>query len=57
VKLQGAVYVLHAFQKKSMTGIKTLVAGMNVIRQRLEAAEKHHEERRQEEERQQTRLH
>jgi phage-related protein len=49
VKFAGAVYVLHAFQKKSKKGIKTPVAEMNVIRQRLKAAEQHHEERRTEE--------
>jgi phage-related protein len=51
VKFAGAVYVLHAFQKKSKKGIKTPVAEMNLIRQRLKAAEEHHEERRAEEER------
>ncbi len=49
VKLAGAVYVLHAFQKKSKKGIKTPAAEMNVIRQRLKAAEEHHAERRAEE--------
>jgi phage-related protein len=51
VKFAGAVYVLHAFHKKSKKGIKTPVAEMNLIRQRLKAAEEHHEERRAEEER------
>ncbi len=50
VKFAGAVYVLHAFQKKSKKGIKTPVADMNVIHQRLKAAEEHHEKRRAEEE-------
>lgn len=50
VKLAGVVYILHAFQKKSKKGIKTPAAEMNVIRQRLRAAEEHHEERRAEEE-------
>jgi phage-related protein len=50
VKFTGAVYVLHALQKKSKKGIKTPVAEMNLIRQRLKAAEKHHEERRAAEE-------
>jgi phage-related protein len=49
VKFAGAVYVLHAFQKKSKKGIKTPVAEMNLIRQRLKAAEDHHEKRRAEE--------
>src|SRR5262249_23527767 len=51
VRFAGAVYVLHAFQKKSKKGIKTPVAEMNLIRQRLKVAEEHHEERRAEEER------
>ncbi len=51
VKFADAVYVLHAFQKKSKKGIKTPVAEMNVIRQRLKAAEEHHAERSAEEER------
>ena len=51
VKFAGVVYVLHAFQKKSKKGIKTPVAEMNVIRQRLKAAEEHHAERSAEEER------
>ncbi len=50
VKFAGAVYVLHAFQKKSKKGIKAPVAEMNLIRQRLKAAEEHHEERRAAEE-------
>ena len=49
VKFAGAVYVLHAFQKKSKKGIKTPAAEMNVVRRRLKAAEEHHEERRAEE--------
>jgi phage-related protein len=51
VKFAGAVYVLHTFQKKSKKGIKTPAAQMNVIRQRLKAAEEHYEERRAEERR------
>ncbi len=48
VKFAAAVYVLHAFQKKSKKGIKTPVAEMKLIRQRFKAAEEHHEERRAE---------
>jgi phage-related protein len=54
VKFAGAVYALHAFQKKSKRGIKTPAAEVNVIRRRLKAAEEHHEERRAEEERRRT---
>jgi phage-related protein len=58
VKFAGTVYVLHAFQKKSKKGIKTPVAEMNLIRQRLKAAEEHHEKRRAEgEERREGRPH
>jgi phage-related protein len=45
VKFAGAVYVLHAFQKKSKRGVKTPIAEMNIIRQRLKTAEEHHAER------------
>lgn len=48
VKLAGAVYVLHAFQKKSKEGVKTPAAEMDLIRRRLKAAEEHHEQRRAE---------
>jgi phage-related protein len=51
VKYAGAIYVLHAFQKKSKKGIKTPMAETELIRRRLKAAEEHHEERRAEEER------
>ena len=57
VKFAGAVYVLHAFQKKSKKGIKTPMAEINVIRQRLKAAEEHYEKRRAEEEKQRSREH
>ncbi len=39
VRLQGVVYVLHAFQKKSKSGIATPKAEIDLIRQRLAAAE------------------
>lgn len=44
VKFAGAVYVLHAFQKKSTTGRKTPKAERDLIRKRLKAAEEHYEE-------------
>src|SRR5262249_1070534 len=40
-----AVYVLHAFQKKSKRGIATPRQEIDLIRQRLAAAERHYEER------------
>ena len=39
VKFEHAVYVLHAFQKKSKTGIKTPQEDIDLIRRRLTAAE------------------
>jgi phage-related protein len=44
VRFAHAVYVLHAFQKKSVKGISTPKPDMNVIRTRLKAAEQHHTE-------------
>src|ERR1700735_1877420 len=38
VKLKDAVYVLHAFQKKSKTGIKTPMREIHLINQRLAEA-------------------
>jgi phage-related protein len=38
VKLAGSVYVLHAFQKKSKTGIAMPKAEMDLVRQRLKRA-------------------
>lgn len=41
INLGTAVYVLHAFQKKSMSGIATPKPDMDKIRERLKAAEDH----------------
>ncbi|MBE5203885.1 type II toxin-antitoxin system RelE/ParE family toxin [Pectobacterium quasiaquaticum] len=41
VKFGESVYVLHAFQKKSSSGIATPKPDMNTIRERLKAAENH----------------
>ena len=41
VKFGDAVYVLHCFQKKSTHGIATPKPDMDVIRERLKAAEAH----------------
>src|SRR5664279_1583165 len=40
LRYRGAVYVLHAFQKKSKTGRTTPQRDMELIRQRLREAEK-----------------
>ena len=44
VRLASAVYVLHAFQKKSKTGIATPKTEIRLIEQRLRDAEQLHEE-------------
>lgn len=41
VKFGDAVYVLHCFQKKSAHGIATPKPDMDLIRERLKAAEAH----------------
>jgi len=41
----GAVYVLHAFQKKSKSGSSTPKKELELIRQRLAAAERDYKER------------
>ena len=44
VKFTGAVYVLHAFQKKSRKGIATPQGDMEKVRDRLKQAAVYHEE-------------
>lgn len=44
VRFARAVYVLHAFQKKSKKGVKTPAAELELIRSRLKAAEEHYGE-------------
>jgi phage-related protein len=41
VKIAGIVYVLHCFQKKAMNGIETPKHDMDLIRERLKAAQAH----------------
>jgi phage-related protein len=45
VRFEGAVYVLHAFQKKSKKGIATPKKELDLIRQRLADAERDYRER------------
>lgn len=45
VRFHDAVYVLHAFQKKSTRGIATPQQDIELIRRRLAAAERDHRER------------
>jgi phage-related protein len=40
IRLAGAVYVLHVFQKKSKTGRATPKLEMNLIEQRLREAQR-----------------
>ncbi|MXW21377.1 MAG: addiction module toxin RelE [Gammaproteobacteria bacterium] len=42
VRLESAVYVLHAFQKKAKRGIATPKKELDVLRRRLRAAEQDH---------------
>ena len=42
VRFKEAVYVLHAFQKKSKRGVATPKHEVEVIRERLKAAEEHY---------------
>lgn len=44
VRFDNAVYVLHAFQKKSKRGVATPLRDMELIRARLRDAEAHHRE-------------
>jgi phage-related protein len=43
VRFGGAVYVLHAFQKKSKRGIRTPQRDIDLIKERLKRAEQEHE--------------
>jgi phage-related protein len=45
VRFEDAVYVLHAFQKKSKRGVSTPQKEIDLIKQRLAAAEKDYRER------------
>lgn len=45
VTLKTAVYVLHAFQKKSRRGIATPKADLDLVKQRLRAAREHDAQR------------
>lgn len=45
VRFAERIYVLHAFQKKSKQGIKTPKSDIDLIKQRLKAAESDYRER------------
>jgi phage-related protein len=44
VRFEKALYVLHAFQKKSPSGIRTAKRDVDLIAERLNAAERDYEE-------------
>lgn len=44
VRFEAVVYVLHAFQKKSPSGIRTAKRDVVLVSDRLKAAQKDHEE-------------
>lgn len=44
LKYADAIYVLHAFQKKSRQGIRTPKQHLNMINRRLKLAQEHHEQ-------------
>ena len=48
IKLEGFVYALHAFQKKSKTGIKTAKTDLQMIERRLKLAVADFEKRKKE---------
>jgi len=43
VRFEGFIYVLHAFQKKSPSGIRTAQADIDVVSERLKRAREHFE--------------
>jgi len=43
VRFEGAVYVLHAFQKKSPSGIRTASGDVELVHERLRRAREDHE--------------
>jgi phage-related protein len=45
VRFEGAIYVLHAFQKKSKSGIATPKKEMDLVRSRFADAERDYRER------------
>lgn len=47
VRFEGVIYVLHAFQKKSPSGIRTARTDIDLVSRRLKQARAHHEENQQ----------
>ena len=44
VRFAKAVYVLHCFQKKSSSGVKTAQTDIELIHQRLRVAQQHYKD-------------
>jgi phage-related protein len=44
VRFERVVYVLHAFQKKSTRGLATPQRDVDLVKRRLQAAERHYEQ-------------
>lgn len=44
IRFEKAVHVLHAFQKKSPSGIRTAKRDVNLVAERLKTAKRDHEE-------------
>ena len=44
VRFHQAVYVLHCFQKKSPSGIRTAQSDIDLINERLKLAQQHHKD-------------
>ena len=44
VKIANTVYALHAFQKKSKSGIKTPKHHTDLVKERLKRAQEHHDQ-------------
>ncbi|MDJ0579890.1 type II toxin-antitoxin system RelE/ParE family toxin [Crocosphaera sp.] len=44
VKLEGVIYVLHAFQKKSKQGITTPKQEIDLVKRRLKQAQQHYQD-------------
>ena len=45
VRFADAIYVLHAFQKKSTRGIKTSQRDIDIVAERLKRVQEDHDER------------
>ena len=43
VRFEGVVYVLHVFQKKSPSGIRTAQSDIDLVKRRLKLAREHYE--------------